>query len=61
MYKTYFVAHRASVHGKNLSKAATKQARTLELEFTLAPRPRQQEQSMQRGRKLQNPYVSNER
>ncbi|CAB3378891.1 Hypothetical predicted protein [Cloeon dipterum] len=35
-----FKAHRASVHGKALGKAATKQARTLELEFTLAPRPR---------------------
>ncbi|XP_071644247.1 E3 ubiquitin-protein ligase ZNF598 [Temnothorax longispinosus] len=31
-------AHKASVHGKQLSKAAAKQARTLELEFTLAPR-----------------------
>jgi E3 ubiquitin-protein ligase ZNF598 len=33
-------AHRASIHGRALGKAATKQARTLELEFTLAPRPR---------------------
>jgi hypothetical protein len=33
-------AHRANVHGRALGKAATKQARTLELEFTLAPRPR---------------------
>lgn len=31
-------AHKATVHGKQLSKAAAKQARTLELEFTLAPR-----------------------
>ncbi|XP_043668004.1 E3 ubiquitin-protein ligase ZNF598 isoform X2 [Vespula pensylvanica] len=31
-------AHKTSVHGKQLSKAAAKQARTLELEFTLAPR-----------------------
>nr|CAD7202222.1 unnamed protein product [Timema douglasi] len=31
-------AHRASVHGRMIGKAATKQARTLELEFTLAPR-----------------------
>lgn len=31
-------AHKASIHGKQLSKAAAKQARTLELEFTLAPR-----------------------
>ncbi|KAB0794084.1 hypothetical protein PPYR_13704 [Photinus pyralis] len=33
-------AHYANVHSKNLSKSATRQARTLELEFTLAPRPR---------------------
>ncbi|XP_018335121.1 E3 ubiquitin-protein ligase ZNF598, partial [Agrilus planipennis] len=33
-------AHITSAHGKSLSKAATKQARTLELEFTLAPRSR---------------------
>lgn len=31
-------AHKASVHGKQLSKQAAKQARTLELEFTLTPR-----------------------
>lgn len=31
-------AHKASVHSKQMSKAAAKQARTLELEFTLAPR-----------------------
>ncbi|XP_058795284.1 E3 ubiquitin-protein ligase ZNF598 [Phymastichus coffea] len=31
-------AHKSSVHGKQLGKAAAKQARTLELEFTLAPR-----------------------
>ncbi|EZA60148.1 hypothetical protein DMN91_009606 [Ooceraea biroi] len=31
-------AHKASAHGKQLSKAAAKQARTLEFEFTLAPR-----------------------
>ncbi|XP_076242841.1 E3 ubiquitin-protein ligase ZNF598 isoform X2 [Calliopsis andreniformis] len=31
-------AHKASAHSKQLSKAAAKQARTLELEFTLAPR-----------------------
>ncbi|KAK0098533.1 hypothetical protein PV326_006993 [Microctonus aethiopoides] len=31
-------AHKASIHGKHLGKAAAKQARTLELEFTLAPR-----------------------
>ncbi|XP_063224206.1 E3 ubiquitin-protein ligase ZNF598 [Bacillus rossius redtenbacheri] len=33
-------AHRALVHGRTMGKAAAKQARTLELEFTLAPRPR---------------------
>lgn len=27
-------------HSRHMSKSATKQARTLELEFTLAPRPR---------------------
>jgi hypothetical protein len=37
---TIFIAHRASVHSRTLGKAGTKQARTLELEFTLAPRPR---------------------
>ncbi|XP_066588792.1 E3 ubiquitin-protein ligase ZNF598 [Prorops nasuta] len=31
-------AHKASIHGKQMGKAAAKQARTLELEFTLAPR-----------------------
>ena len=31
-------AHQASVHGRQMGKAAAKQARTLELEFTLAPR-----------------------
>ncbi|KAL0278290.1 UNVERIFIED_CONTAM: hypothetical protein PYX00_000148 [Menopon gallinae] len=38
-------AHRMSVHGRTMGKAAAKQARTLELEFTLKPRPRQQENS----------------
>ena len=33
------VAHVAREHGRHLSKSANKQARTLELEFTLAPRP----------------------
>lgn len=33
-------AHYAAFHSRNLSKAATRQARTLELEFTLAPRAR---------------------
>lgn len=36
-------AHRASVHGRLMTKAAAKQARTLELEFTLKPRVRQSE------------------
>lgn len=31
-------AHKATVHGRQMSKAAAKQARTLELEFTLTPR-----------------------
>lgn len=31
-------AHKSTVHGKFMGKAAAKQARTLELEFTLAPR-----------------------
>lgn len=31
-------AHKANTHGKHLGKAAQKQARLLELEFTLAPR-----------------------
>ncbi|KAG5891718.1 hypothetical protein JTB14_000321 [Gonioctena quinquepunctata] len=33
-------AHRATEHSRFMSKSATKQARTLELEFTLAPRSR---------------------
>lgn len=33
-------AHLATVHCKNMSRAANKQARTLDIEFTLAPRPR---------------------
>ncbi|XP_044272697.1 E3 ubiquitin-protein ligase ZNF598 [Tribolium madens] len=32
-------AHIATEHGRHLSKSANKQARTLEFEFTLAPRP----------------------
>lgn len=35
----FLPAHRASVHGRTIGKAATKQARTLELAFRLAPRP----------------------
>lgn len=34
-----FRAHRAQVHSQSMGKAAARQARTLELEFTLAPRP----------------------
>ncbi|PSN32860.1 hypothetical protein C0J52_10305 [Blattella germanica] len=44
-------AHRASVHGRSIGKAATKQARTLELEFTLAPRPRDRVDGMRGGRR----------
>lgn len=33
-------AHITMEHSRHMSKSATKQARTLELEFTLAPRPR---------------------
>nr|CAH7752065.1 unnamed protein product [Callosobruchus chinensis] len=33
-------AHVATEHSRHMTKSATKQARTLELEFTLAPRPR---------------------
>lgn len=43
-------AHRASVHGRSLGKQATKQARTLELEFTLAPRPRHDNRDPRRNR-----------
>lgn len=32
-------AHKYAVHGKQLGKAAAKQARTLEVKFHLAPRP----------------------
>ncbi|XP_076275252.1 E3 ubiquitin-protein ligase ZNF598 isoform X2 [Rhynchophorus ferrugineus] len=35
-----FKAHITQEHSKSMSKSATKQARTLEFEFTLAPRPR---------------------
>uniref|UniRef100_A0A1B6LIS3 RING-type E3 ubiquitin transferase n=1 Tax=Graphocephala atropunctata TaxID=36148 RepID=A0A1B6LIS3_9HEMI len=43
-------AHRALVHGRQMTKAAVKQARTLELAFTLKPRPRQTEQRRGGGR-----------
>ncbi|KAF5290869.1 hypothetical protein FQR65_LT11508 [Abscondita terminalis] len=45
-------AHYAAFHSRNLSKAATRQARTLELEFTLAPRPRPE--SIRGGRNFNN-------
>ncbi|XP_067005745.2 E3 ubiquitin-protein ligase ZNF598 isoform X2 [Anabrus simplex] len=44
-------AHRASVHGRSMGKAAAKQARTLELEFTLAPRPRDGRDGARGGRR----------
>lgn len=37
-----FSAHVAQVHSRHLKGAANKQARTLDIEFTLAPRPRQE-------------------
>ncbi|KAJ8883751.1 hypothetical protein PR048_015605 [Dryococelus australis] len=43
-------AHRALVHGRTMGKAAAKQARTLELEFTLAPRARDRD----RDRKMRD-------
>ncbi|KAJ6644453.1 E3 ubiquitin-protein ligase [Pseudolycoriella hygida] len=51
-------AHIASTHGKSLGKLATKQARTLEVEFTLAPRNRVGESS--RGPNRNNNYVEEE-
>lgn len=33
-----FLAHRANIHSRNLSKSAARQARTLELEFAFTPR-----------------------
>lgn len=47
----FVAAHRASVHGRSIGKAATKQARMLELEFTLAPRPRDRLDGMRGGRR----------
>lgn len=47
----FVAAHRASVHGRTIGKAATKQARTLELEFTLAPRSRDRLDGMRGGRR----------
>lgn len=47
----FVAAHRASVHGRSIGKAATKQARMLELEFTLAPRSRDRLDGMRGGRR----------
>jgi len=52
-------AHRASVHGRQMTKAAAKQARTLELAFTLKPRPRQAEQR-RGGPRYNNSYSDEE-
>lgn len=54
LFENNIVAHIASVHGKNWSKSANKQARTLELEFTLAPRNRQME--LNNFRQNRKPY-----
>ncbi|XP_054283909.1 E3 ubiquitin-protein ligase ZNF598-like [Macrosteles quadrilineatus] len=55
-------AHRASVHGRQMSKAAAKQARTLELAFTLKPRPRQTDHRRGGGRssRYQNSHSDEE-
>jgi hypothetical protein len=53
----YVTAHRASVHSRTLGKAGTKQARTLELEFTLAPRPRGNAQNQRRPYSVSMLYV----
>lgn len=42
-------AHRASSHTRSMGKQAAKQARTLELEFTLAPRRERPERNMRGG------------
>ena len=39
-------AHKATAHNRNLNRTAARQARTLDIDFNLAPRPR-----MQRGRR----------
>lgn len=41
----YSIAHIASTHRQSIGKLATKQVRTLEVEFTLAPRNRLDEYS----------------
>lgn len=51
-------AHIASTHSKSIGKLATKQARTLEVEFTLAPRNRAGESS--RGSNRNNNHVDDE-
>ena len=43
--------HRAQVHSHSLGKAAAKQARTLELEFTLAPRSMESKGRIQRNQR----------
>lgn len=50
-YFGFVAAHRASVHGRTIGKAATKQARMLELEFTLAPRLRDRLDGTRGGRR----------
>lgn len=42
-------AHRANIHSKSLGKVATKQLKTLEFEFTLAPRSRNAQGDNGRG------------
>lgn len=54
----YIAAHIASTHSKSIGKLATKQARTLEVEFTLAPRNRTGESS--RGSNRNNNHVEDE-
>lgn len=49
-------AHRASEHGRQIGKVAAKQARTLEVEFTLKPRLRPQD-PRRRGRGPEPGYV----
>lgn len=49
------LAHRASAHARAIGKVAAKQARTLELEFTLAPRSRMDPNAKQNQRKFNNP------
>ncbi|XP_044734266.1 E3 ubiquitin-protein ligase ZNF598 isoform X2 [Chrysoperla carnea] len=49
-------AHKASAHGRQLGKIGAKQARTLELEFRLAPRPRPGDpQNQQQARQARIP------